>query len=207
MSFYPELDDLNLQDLITRFRQPRHDIYLMYPDEVDLYYAEVAWVITQQGDEGGKFLLDEVRDADTARLRGILSALAFRKFDRLDLSGLFLSHLSDRRPIIVMEAIDGLSGQEVREALGKVLPLFNHESPYVRGSVLRYMRRLYPNESFALLVTALKDPHNIVRDNAIDELDELNNPEALPFLYLLLDDPHPDTRQAAQTAIKNLKDA
>lgn len=206
MSFYPELEELSLEDLINRFRAPLGNVHSIYHEEVPTYYAEVARMIRLQGEDGVRFLRDEVRNADTERLRAILSALAWPKLDDPTLPDVFLSHLNDQRPIIIAETIDGLSGQEVKEAVDRVLQLLNHSSPYVRGSVLRYMRRLYPDKSFQLLVTALKDPHHIVRDNAIDELDYLGDPEALPYLYPLLKDSHPDTRQAAQTAIEHLKD-
>lgn len=209
MSFYPELDDLNLEDLTNRFRMAfnearKHGSYS--EEEEDLYYAEVAGRIRLRGEEGIGFLKSEVCNADTARLRAILSALAWPKFDDPSLPELFLLYLNDQRPMIVAEAVDGLSGQEVKEAVDRVLQLLSHSSPYVRGSVLRYMRQLYPDKSFSLLVTALKDPDYIVRENAVDELDYLGNQEAISYLYPLLKDSHPDVRQAAQTAIENLKD-
>lgn len=209
MSFYPEMDNLNLESVITRFcmtfnEARKHGSYS--EEEEESYYAEVARMIRLQGKDGVKFLKGEVCNADTVRLRAILSALAWPKLDDPDLPELFLPYLNDQRPMIVAEAVDGLSGQEVKGAVDKVLQLLNHNSPYVRGSVLRYMRQLYPDKSFPLLVTALKDIDYIVRENAIDELDSLGNQEALPYLYPLLKDSHPDVRQAAQTAIDNLKD-
>ncbi len=211
MSFYPELDNLSLENLINRFRMTfnearAHGSYS--EEEEELYYAEVAGAIKLRGEDGVKFLKGEVYNCseDAVRLRAIVSALAWPKLDDPDLPELFLSYLNDQRPMIVAEAVDGLSGQEVKEAVDRILQLLNHSSPYVRGSVLRYMRQLYPDKSFPLLVTALKDPDYIVRENAVDELDYLGNPEALPYLSPLLKDPHPDVRQAAQTAVENLKD-
>jgi len=209
MSFYHELDNLNLEDLINRFRMTfnearKHGSYS--EEEEELYYAEVARMIRLQGEGGIKFLKSEVCNEDTVRLRAVLSALVWPKLDDPSLPKLFLSYLTDQRPMIVAEAVDGLSGQEVTEAIDRVLQLLNHNSPYVRSSILRYIRRLYPDKSFPFLVTALKDPHHIVRDNAIDELDYLGNQEAIPYLSPLLNDPHPDVRQAARTVIENLKD-
>ena len=55
-----------------------------------------------------------------------------------------------------------------------------------------------------LLYDALSSSHPIVRENAIDELDELDCKEALPRIRTLLDDPDKNVRQAAKTAIENL---
>ena len=76
---------------------------------------------------------------------------------------------------------------------------------YVRGSVLRFMSEFYPERAVGLLIDALNDAHFIVRENAADELGELEAVEALPFLRAKLEDPHPDVRQAAETAIEMLE--
>ena len=56
-----------------------------------------------------------------------------------------------------------------------------------------------------MLIAALKDPHYIVRENAIDELDDLEYYQALPDIRALLQPgEHEDVIQAAETAIENL---
>ena len=45
----------------------------------------------------------------------------------------------------------------------------------------------------------------LMRENACDELDQLKALEAIPALLPLLEDPHPQVRQAAQTALDNLR--
>ena len=67
------------------------------------------------------------------------------------------------------------------------------------------MARLHPDRAQPLLIEALKDPHFIVRENAADELGELDVVTAIPDLRQLLADSHPDVRQAAQTAIEILE--
>ena len=67
------------------------------------------------------------------------------------------------------------------------------------------MSKLYPDEAFLLLIEALQDSDEIVRQSAIDEIDELEIIKAIPYIRPLLDDPSPDVRQAAETAIQNLK--
>lgn len=86
-----------------------------------------------------------------------------------------------------------------------MLILRDHTSPYVRGAVLRFVSELYPELATKLLFESLRDQHALVRQNAIDELDDLGMIESLPSIRLLLNDSHPDVRQAAQTAVANLE--
>lgn len=52
---------------------------------------------------------------------------------------------------------------------------------------------------------ALKSPEPIVRQNALDELDELECKEALPCIAGLLDDPDEGVREAAHWAVGHLE--
>jgi HEAT repeat protein len=71
---------------------------------------------------------------------------------------------------------------------------------------LRFISRLFPKEAPPILLEALEDPHYIVKENAIDELDDLGVIEAIPYIRPFLSDPHPYVVEAAQTAISNLED-
>lgn len=86
------------------------------------------------------------------------------------------------------------------------MALRNCPDPYVRGSVLRFISELYPESTSLLLIEVLQDPHYIVRESAIDKLDELDVVESIPYIRPLLADPHLDTRQAAATAMQNLEE-
>jgi HEAT repeat protein len=112
--------------------------------------------------------------------------------------------LQDTRELIVAEAVDGLARIKARDLREKILQLRDHPSPYVRGSVLRYMSKLSPTEAPPMLIAALKDPHYIVKENAIDELDDLEYYQALPYIRPLLHNQHEDVLQAAETAVENL---
>jgi HEAT repeat protein len=59
-------------------------------------------------------------------------------------------------------------------------------------------------KSIQALLAALHDPSFIVRESAIDELDELQAVASLPALANLLQDPDPDVREAARTAYDHL---
>ncbi len=207
MSFYPELDDLSLKELIDRFSEPPLD----GPEYATAYYQETALSIAQQGTDGAAYLLSVLEDSnlDTDRLRSALMALTqlppeHSPTEPRTLRQLLSQYLSDQKPLITAEAVDGLWRQNIKDARDAVLRLRTHPSPYVRGSVLRYMSHLYPGEAVPLLVDALHDDGSIVRENAVDELDWLGAAEALSALRPLTGDPDPHVRQAAETAVANL---
>jgi HEAT repeat protein len=81
-----------------------------------------------------------------------------------------------------------------------------HPSEYVRGSVLRFIARVHPDKALPIFLEKLKDPHYIVRENAADELGDLGLPSVISDLRPLLLDPHPNVRQATETAIDMLSD-
>jgi hypothetical protein len=212
MNIYPQLNNLELNELIKYwFGSPPADeieCYTPQGDYVGLFYEETAGLIAEYGQPGIDFLLKQVTQSDFSRLRAILTTLGNTSPDHNlnpGLGDLFRFYLQDERPLIVAAAIDGLQQQGCQDALNEVLALRNHSSPYVRGSVLRYMSRLYPERSRFLLIEALKDPDFIVRENAVDELDELEATEAIHHIRRLLTDPNMDVQQAAQTAIENLE--
>jgi HEAT repeat protein len=200
MSFYPDLDRLNLEQLMECFQQPA-------PEEEDasMYYMEVALSILQHGNVGVDYLYQTIDQADTEELRAILFALAEYSVEPEKLRFLLLNYLDDRRPIIVAEAIDGLCKLGDKDTLDRVLPMLEHPDPYVRGSVLRFVASLHPDRALPLLLEKLKDPDFIVRENAVDELGDLGIVSAIPYLTPLLEDDSREVRQAAQTAINSLQ--
>ena len=199
MSLYPELDTLSLDKLISRFRGAPVD----GKQYATAYYMEVAHTIRREmGKEGVTFLKNEFDNVkDVPRLRALISALAARPANK-SLEHRLLSLLKDKRPLIIMESIDGLRLLKSRRAHGDIKKLFNTRSPFVRGGVLRYMTRLYPDRALPLLVKAVKDTHYIVRQVAADELGEIGNAKAIFYLRPLLKDKNADVKQAASTALE-----
>ncbi|MFM5955647.1 MAG: hypothetical protein ACKOQ2_00535, partial [Dolichospermum sp.] len=108
MSFYPELDHLNLEQLIKCFQLPAPE-----NEDAVLFYQEVSHLIATQGETGIKFLWQEIDQANTTQLQAILFALTEipleHPFSQPELLKLLANYLHDERPLIVMEAIDGLS--------------------------------------------------------------------------------------------------
>ncbi len=200
MSFLQKLESLNFEELLTLFQKLPQD-----GEDPFLYYSEVAASIGTKGEEGIKFLYKQIKKADTPRLVGIIFALSQEQQDSIELLNMLCGYLNDQRAMVVAEAIDGLRRLGAQDCVNKILGLRSSPSPYVRGSVLRFMARLYPEKAINILIEALNDQDFIVRENAADELGELEVVSAIPLLRPLLADSHPDVRSAAQTAIEMLQ--
>jgi len=191
-----ELEGLNLDDLKRLFE---------HNGDYSTFYDEVAQSMAELGEPGLSYLRNVVQEdrMDVPQLRAAIWALGPLEegpWYREKLHTL----LRDSREPIVAEAVDGLVEIKARDLREKILQLYAHPSPYVRGSVLHYMSKLFQNDAPPMLIAALKDPHYIVRENAIDELDDLEYYPALPDIRPFLHDPHEDVRQAAETAVENL---
>jgi len=211
---YPELDSLSLAELETRFRAPPpEDPDLddaVSPEEPDLeyddlWYDEVAIAIRKRDpDAGARFLRGEVAGADTARLTAILLAITW--FDERDRghADLLIECLEHPDEAVVAGAINGLAGLGGCELTERLLALVVDSREMVRGAVLRFASRVVPDRAPALLLDALTDRHYIVRENAVDELEELDYTAALARIEALSEDPHPHVRQAVLGAITSL---
>lgn len=200
MGFYTELENLDVDELKLRFERKEEE------DEYGaIYYEEIVKHLLTQGIEGISYLKRIVEEAqiDVPQLRAAICMLSFEPqgpWYRKKLQAL----LQDSREFIVAEAIDSLASTQARDLSEDILRLLAHPSPYVRGSVLRYMRKLFPKTAAPMLLAALKDAHPLVRENAIDELGDLGYYQAIPAIRpLLYHQPEP-VRQAARTAVKNL---
>jgi HEAT repeat protein len=101
--------------------------------------------------------------------------------------------------------LPGTIQREFGLATPAIVALAEHPSEYVRGAVLRFLRKLAPEEAWPFLERAASDPHFIVRENAADEMGQLGDSRARPHLERLAADPHPHVRQAAETALELLR--
>ncbi|HYT93731.1 MAG TPA: HEAT repeat domain-containing protein [Gemmataceae bacterium] len=209
MAFFPELVGLPLETLTQAFDSPPSPADAAPAEDPFLWFSEVALAIAQDGEAGVNWLLHHLPEDDEDRLRAVLFALSSVEGDlrdqrRSQLEQFLLAVLADQRPLIVAAAVDGLTALDCADALDRVLPLLAHDSPYVVGSVLRFLARHHPEKARPALLLALKSAEPIIRQNAVDELDELDYVEALPALRRLLNDEDGYVRQAAQTAVSNL---
>lgn len=198
MAIYHELVHFTLPELIDAFRGPPPE----GDDYAAAYYDEVASLIRAQGEAGIEFLFDVGVHGTGDRLASLLVGLSPLRSNASRLKDMLRRHLCDDHPRVVMAAIDGLRHQGEGGAIDEVLKLRDHPSPYVRGSVLRYVGRFAPDAATPMLIAALDDADPIVRGTAIDELDELGVGDAMVLLCPLLADPDPDVRHAAQLALE-----
>jgi hypothetical protein len=179
-------------------------------DEKELWLQEAAVNIARAGAWGINFLLAFVPYADELRLRAVLLGLSLVSAklsarQRTAVEGTARQLLDDPRAMVVAEAVDTLSSLRCREATTLVTPMLQHTSPYVVGSALRFFAHCAPEQAVPLLKKALKSKEPIVRQNAVDELDDMNYTPALAKIRRLLKDPDQYVRQAARTAVAHLE--
>jgi len=208
---FPELDRQSVDEWMRGFVDPRQ-VKAMPAEERALWLQEVATCIGGAGTKGITYLLSCISGADALRLRAIFLGVSFpnnrlsaRKRDEIRVR--LTPFLDDARALVVADAIDALRRLECREVLEQIRSLRNHRSPFVVGSVLRFLAWCAPDQAVPILEQALESSKYIVRQNAVDELDDLECVSALPRIRRLLDDPHKHVRQAALTAVRNLETA
>ncbi len=208
MATSPSSRDVKPIELLTQFmgdslpRVPR--------EEYEFRVQELAVAIAQVSREGADSLLAFAPYADELRLRAILLAMTcvnekLSEEQHEKICALARQLLTDTRPMVVAEAIDTLTKLGCRRVRQLIAALRRHASPYVQGSVLRYFARRHPKEAVPLLERALNSREPVVRQNAVDELDEMNHIPALAKIKRLLRDPDKDVRQAARTAVAHFE--
>src|SRR5690242_13559390 len=150
MGYYTELEALSLSELEQQLKRD---------GDYDDYYEEVVQHIAAQGAAGESYLKNVVEEAqmDVPQLRAAIWMLASQEegpWYREKLQ----TFLHDSRELIVAEAVDSLTYIKAHDLRETILPLLTHPSPYVKGSVLRYMSKLFPQEAPPMLIKALQDP-------------------------------------------------
>jgi hypothetical protein len=209
MALFADLAGQSLQDLKELFVSD--NLCPENSEDKDLWLQEIAVMIVRSGNDGVTFLLQAIPRADPSRLRAILLAFSFldagvAKGRMAEFKKILLGFLGADNPLLIAQAIDALNdlGVDIRN---EVNALLSHPSPYVVGSVLRYLSRHYPGDAKPILLKSLRSQDPIIRQNAIDELDSLVCGEALESIRSLVNDQDKNVRQAAQTAVSNLEAA
>lgn len=204
-----DFSQMGFDELVARLRSEPSDADVAADPLMSAsYYSDVGWALSNLGANGIAWLVDEVPrvEQDEPRLRGVLLGLRRRDVPEAQMAAVrdvFRRCLGDARPLIVMDALDGLGMLEDTMSLGEVLALRDAASEWVRAGVLRYMQDCAPAQAVTMALGALSDPHFIVRETAIDVLDELGAVgQHLDRIRLLLGDEHPDVRAAAHYAIE-----
>jgi hypothetical protein len=204
----PELRGKTPQELMRWFADPDN---VEDPEDRETLLEEAAVHLAETGGAGIDFLLSSARAADDLQMRAILLGLSFIGENvpapkRAEVQQAVTGFLHDARPMIVAGAVEALNHLGAKGARAEILALLKHSSSEVVGSVLRFMAHHFPKDAVPLLEEALDSPEPLVRENAVDELDELGYTPALPKIKKLLKDKNKDVRQAARAAVKNLED-
>lgn len=209
MSIHLGYNHLSFDELVARMRrEPDEPDVAADPELAATYYMDVGFALGDLGEQGLSWLLAEAPrvEGDERRLRGVLAGLGRREMPKDQAQAarvVFRHHLSDARPLIVMAAIDGLGMLQDTEAMNVVLALRANPSEWVRGAVLTYMQSCAPAQAVPMALDALGDVHFMVRETAIDTLDELGVAgQYLDRIRPLLHDEHPHVRSAAEWAIE-----
>lgn len=139
------------------------------------------------------------------RLRGAICGLGLAAGE-IGQSRVLEHYLSHSDPIVVSAAIDALRRTGATK-WNQISPFLQHESPYVRGAVLRYCKAALGAGAISYLQTALNDPDPIVKENALDELEGIADSSMASLIKNLLTDSSPSVRQAAETLLMAIADA
>jgi hypothetical protein len=175
------------------------------------YFSELCFLLVEKEEPGISFLLELCNEKKLRPIymRAILSAFSNKKITKSKYSDAIFEKLcfffeNPTNNLIHAESIDGLSNFNFSEE--KVLALINHKSPYVVGAALRFLQKKKYSEIFSILVEKLSSPSWIIMSNAIDELEEIGDKNAIPYIQPYLRDRRKSVRKAAKFAINSLKE-
>ncbi|WP_327148342.1 HEAT repeat domain-containing protein [Nocardia sp. NBC_01329] len=175
-------------------------------DEYDDYYEAVARELYEQGEPGIEVLTQELAGRRVPQLRAALTVLAMHQGSEVAFVEKVKLLAGDSEPVIAGDAIRLLGSLGITELGERIRGMGDHPSPFVRASVLDYLARAEPESAYPALVQGLRDSDYVVRETAVDALDDLDSTESISAIEPLLEDPHEDVRLAARTAVDNLRD-
>jgi hypothetical protein len=174
------------------------------------YFSELCFLIAEQEESGISFLLKLCNEKNlrSTHIRSIISAFNNEKIKKNKNSNAVFEKLcfyfeNFTGTLVLAEVIDGLSNFNFSEK--KIIALLNHKSPYVVGAALRFLRKKNFPEIFSILVEKLSSPSWIIASNAIDELEEIGDKNAIPHIQPYLRDRRKFVREAAKFAIDSLR--
>lgn len=174
-------------------------------DDYDDYYEAVARELYARGDAGIEMLTRELDGRRVPQIRAALTILEMHQGNDPGLVEKVKRMVGDSEPLIAGDAIRLLGSLGVTELGELIRGKRDHPAPFVRAAVLDYLTRAEPEWAYPALVRGLRDSDYIVRETAVDALDDLDSAEAISAIEPLLEDPHEDVRLAARTAVDNLR--
>lgn len=190
------LADLSVAELMARWS---------VGDEYDDYYELIALALSEQGAPGIEVLERELDGRRVPQIRAALTVLEIHRGHDPEFVEKVEWLAGTSEPLVAGDAIRllGFLGVTAPEELirGKL----NHPAPFIRAAMLDHLARTQPRSAYPALVRGLADSDHIVRETAVDALDDLGSTDAIASIEPLLQDPDENVRQAARTAVDNLR--
>lgn len=153
------------------------------------------------------YLLDGLDRFSGIRKRGAIFGLRVVSGTERDkvIDKLVLMLNGDTPAPILAETIDALRHMSGESMFNEVMQHRRHESPYVRGAVLRLVYGLRVERAEEILAGYMQDPHPIVRQEVADGLEELATQRAIELLEVIAkSDQDEVVRQVAIDALETL---
>lgn len=168
------------------------------------FYEDLVDAILATGPKGTEYLLAHLASLDPIRLAVVLPVLAAVAPSEPFVLLMLHQSLDSSTPALVLAALNGLINAREWSRRDIAERLRTHADPGVRGAVLRYIVGCDGPAALPALLLALSDPHPVIRETAVDAIDELDVVEALPHLEQLTADPDHNVRDAATAATAHL---
>src|ERR1043166_6451356 len=147
MSSFPKLADAPLWSLFRDF-DAAEPLSSIAEDDLPEWYAKLAMQIAKSGKHGLDFLLSHLTTADAVRLRAILISLNLlnrrlvqHPHTRSRIKQGLLTLLGHHDPLVKADVVDALRLLGFAEALEPVWQLRHDPSPYIGGSILRFLSK------------------------------------------------------------------
>lgn len=184
------LEERNFEELMMLFLNEMND---------DEYYYFISHCLVKKYLKYIKYILPLF---SKVRLRWLIRNISDLNTEEVD--ELVPQFLENDDPLVIAESIDALSSSE-KINWSDFESFLNHKSPYVRGAALRFAKVKLGKGAKPLLIKALKDPDPIVKQNGIDEIENLLDYSEINLITPLLNDDDEYVRQAAEFLLENFK--
>lgn len=167
----------------------------------DDFYAVLAYNIAQSNRQQFEEML---QDLSGTRLRAAIFGLGTSAGLDHSSGDLIFRYIDHSDVLVAAEAIDALRRMGLAD-WPQIEPALRHQSAYVRGAALRFAKAKLGAGAKPILVEGLQDADPIVRQNALDELEEIIAPQDIPLITPYLNDTSADVRQAARTLLESME--
>lgn len=201
MSFYPQMDGASSAQLQLWWNGEAPE----WADLRESFLQEVAYKLSESGEQGIEFLKSYARDGDVEKRLAAIYFLADRRFvddDILDtLREAFDADDSRLKTAALWGAID--IGRFLFER-DEIEPLLHQPDGRLAALAMVYLSHAHPDETVEILRRALSSSNPHQRSYACDQIGDRFIAELKEEMTPLLNDAHDDVRQAARSNLKML---